>query len=55
MFERENQSQLFEIENLVLWARSEILGSAIEIMCTRFQVSGVSKQIVTGRWLLVTG
>jgi hypothetical protein len=38
---------------LVLWVRSEIIGFTIGQNCS--WVSGVSKQIVTGRWLLVTG
>ena len=29
---------LFKIENLVLWARSEMLGSAIDQICLWFQV-----------------
>jgi hypothetical protein len=32
------------IEYLVLWARPEILGSAIDIICMWFQVSGVRCQ-----------
>jgi hypothetical protein len=50
------------IEYLSLWASrrsrrrgSEILGSAIEIICTRFQVSGFRCQLVSGFWLLVAG
>jgi hypothetical protein len=31
------------IENLVLWARSEVIGSAICPIYSWFQVSGVSK------------
>ena len=34
---------LFRIENLVMWARSEMIGSAIGRICSWFQVSGVSK------------
>ena len=34
---------LFKIENLVLRARSEMIGSAIDQICSWFQVSGVSK------------
>jgi len=36
---------LFKIENLVLWARSEMIGSAIGQICSWFQVSGVSVQV----------
>ena len=34
---------LFKTENLVLWARSEMIGSAICTIYSWFQVSGVSK------------
>jgi len=34
---------LFKIENLVLWARSETIGSAVYQTCSGRQVSGVSK------------
>jgi hypothetical protein len=36
--------RLFKIENLVLRARSEVIGSAIDQICSRFQVSGVGCQ-----------
>ena len=42
-FFRSNGIFLFKIENLVLRARSEVIGSAIDQICSRFQVSGVSK------------
>ena len=42
------------IENLVLWARSEMIGSAIDQTSSWFQVSGVSKYRVLNTDLVAT-
>ena len=39
----ESDESLIESEILILWARSEMIGSAIGQICSWFQVSGVSK------------
>jgi hypothetical protein len=36
---KSDYQNLFETENLVLWARSEMIGSAIDQVCSWFQVS----------------
>jgi hypothetical protein len=38
---------LFKIENLVLWARSEMIGYAIDQISEGFQVSGFRCQEIT--------
>ena len=38
-FDNHYKRALFKIENLVLWARSEMIGSGIDQICSWFQVS----------------
>ncbi len=45
---------LFKIENLVLMARLEVIGSAIDKICLWFQVSGVSKYRILNTELVAT-
>jgi hypothetical protein len=47
-------SSLFEIENLVLWARSEMIGFTLDQICLGFQVSGVSTYRILNTGLVAT-